>query len=180
MTPQDRRRTAQVLGQRARALARPVAEQVTTGPDHVIAVVGGQRVAVPVAAVREVVPPSPITRLPGTPPELPGVRAVRAEILCLVDTAALLGMPAARASEQQHVVVLVGEAPLGLLVDDVADLVTFEPADLGRPPAAGNASDRLLASVTRAGTLVLDPPAVLADPRLDVSTTAPTPDEERQ
>lgn len=178
-TVEEWRRTAEVLEQRARALSRPTTQEFRTGRDHMVTVIGAQRVAVPVTAVREVLAPAPVTRLPRTPPELPGVRAVRGEVLCLADTAAVLGLSHDRAQEEQHVVVLLGEAPLGLLVDEIAELTTIDEAEMGRPPATGSSFANLLTAVTRSGTLLLDPSAVLADPRLDLSTTTPTSHEGR-
>ena len=169
--------TAQLLDERARALARPLVTGREPGTQHLVVAIGDQRVAVPVAAVREVVPPGAITRVPGTPQALPGVRAVRGGILSLADAAALLGLRPGRPGHEQHVVVLADDAPLGLLVDAVLELAGIDPEDISPVRSAGtSARAGVLAGTTPAGTLVLDASAVLTDPRLDL-TTLPTSDE---
>lgn len=157
------------LRERARRLARSE-EHERPGVEHLLVSVAGVRLAVPLTALRQTVAPGPVTGLPGLPAELSGVRPLRGEIVCLADTAALLGGQAAHEPGGQHVVVLEGDRPLGLLVDEVQDLIHLESSELHpAPPAATEFA--VLAGVTSAGVLVLDAPAVLADPRLDLSAS---------
>lgn len=163
------------LRERARQLARPPEQLVRPGTQHLLVGVAGTRLAVPVADLRQTVGPGPVAGLPGLPPELPGVRSLRGEVVCLADTAAVLGLAARREPSEQHVVVLDGACPLGLLVDEVLGLVELQATDLSPAPATEIASP-VLTGVTVTGTLVLDPDAVLADPRLDLSTPSSHPE----
>lgn len=169
------------LRERARHLARPVALQESQGADHLVVAVGSVRLAIPVSTLRQTVTPGPVTRLPGLPPELRGIRSLRGDAICLADTAALLASPSALEPAAQHVVVLEDASPLGLLVDDVLGLRHLGPSDVHPPPTAGMSSAALpdlLTGVTPDGTLVMDTAALLADPRLQLSAL-PTHDEGR-
>lgn len=151
-------------------LARPVEQQDRRHDDHLVVDVGALRLAVPVDALRQSVPPGPVTRLPGLPPELRGVRALRGDLVCLADTATLVGSSSTSDPNGQHVVVLEGDAPLGLLVDEVLGLEPLDRSALHPPPLqGGSAVSSVVAGVTGSGTLVLDVDALLRDPRLHVS-----------
>lgn len=167
------------LRARTRQLSRPVHSKRDQGADHLLVAVGAVRLAIPLTALRQTVAPGPVTRLPGLPPELLGIRSLRGDLVCLADTAALLGSTRAAEPESQHVVVMEDASPLGLLVDEVLGLRHVNPADVHPPPAAGTTVTALpvvLAGVTADGTLLVETAALLADPRLRLSTS-PAPDE---
>lgn len=173
----DRQKDEARLRERARLLARPVQQDDQQSDDHLVVGVGGTRVAVPVDALRQTATPGPVTRLPGLPPQLRGVRALRGDVVCLADTGTLIGCSPAKEPLAQHVVVLHGQAPLGLLVDEVLGLHQLDPSQLRPPPAAvGSALSSVVSGVSEDGTLVLDAVALLVDPRLHVSP--PSADEE--
>lgn len=169
------------LRERARHLARPVGQQESLGADHLVVAVGAVRLAIAVAALRQTVTPGPVTRLPGLPPELRGIRSLRGDLVCLADTAALLGSPTSLEPADQHVVVVEDTSPLGLLVDEVLGLRHLDPADVHSPSATGTSTGTLpdlLTGVTPDGALVMDTAALLDDPRLQLSAP-PAPDEGR-
>lgn len=160
------------LRERARRLARVAVRDEVDGQEHLLVGVGATRMVVPVSALRQVVAPGPVTPLPGLPAELRGVRALRGEAVCLADTGALSGAEStASEPDRQHVVVLEGECPLGLLVDEVLELLRLTGSDLLRLSPDHERTSRFLSGVTQAGVLVLDPQALLADPRLHVSAS---------
>lgn len=59
--------------------------------------VAGEAYAVPVGYVVEISPSGPVTRVPGTRPEVIGVRNMRGSIVPVVDLAMLLGVTGASA-----------------------------------------------------------------------------------
>ncbi|HEY9244206.1 MAG TPA: chemotaxis protein CheW [Streptosporangiaceae bacterium] len=89
--------------------------------------VAGEAYAIPAGHVVEVAPPAELTRVPGTPPELAGVRNMRGTILPVIDLAALLGI--ARSTPPGRVLVAeTGEHRAGFEIDDVdAVRVLAEP-----------------------------------------------------
>lgn len=103
----------------------------TTGTDGVLAVtVAGEFFALPAAAVREVLRPLPLTRVPQAPPALLGLANLRGRVLPVLSLAGLMGLRAEEASPAARVVVVEGLPALGLLVGRVGRL---GPAEGARP-----------------------------------------------
>jgi chemotaxis signal transduction protein len=162
-----------VLASRAADLARPLEqERATASVEVLLATVGGEQVAVPVEALREVRPPTLLAPVPGTSPALVGIVGGRGEALVVASLATLLGLASPVAPTGQWVLVLDDPAaPVGLLVDTVGDVVSVDSQDL----SSLRESSALIAAVGPGGVLVLDIPAVLGDPRLFLSArTDPT------
>jgi purine-binding chemotaxis protein CheW len=158
----------QVLSSRAAALARPL-EESDTGEvlELVVLLVGDRRVALPVASLREVRPPGPVARIPGAHGALAGVVAGHGEALAVADLAAVLRQPARAAPDTQWLAVLAHPtAPLGLLVDSADDVVALPARELSSAPEPGGT----VLGVAPDGLLVLDPAALLDDPRLFLSS----------
>jgi chemotaxis signal transduction protein len=93
---------------------------------------GGRVLALPLAAVREVVPARPAVRLPGAGPAVRGLVNVRGRVTTVLDLAACLGLPPLPPGPDQRIV-LVGyrDRTVGLAVDEVDRLL-----DVGGDPAA--------------------------------------------
>ncbi|WP_426959533.1 chemotaxis protein CheW [Muricoccus radiodurans] len=97
---------------------RPAAR--AAGEEQALTVaVAGERLALPADRVREVLRPRPVTRVPHAPRALLGLANLRGTALPVVSLAALTGREGAGPSPAARVVVTVGEAPIGLLVDAV-------------------------------------------------------------
>ena len=98
----------------------------------------GRRFAAPITEVREIRNWSTPTSLPHAPAHLLGVVNLRGTVLPVVDLALRLGIgPTPSATRNVFVVVEVGDRPLGLLVEAVADIVVPGPDDHQPLPDAG-------------------------------------------
>ena len=162
---------APVLAARARRLAEPAQEEAGGGLEFVTFSVNSTLYGLDVAAVRAVLSHGSAARLPTGTHLLGWIVNVRGELLPVADTARLLD-PAAppHAGGGPVVVVVDGTHPaLGLAVDRLADL-TRVLALLPAPPTAGSA---LWQGTTPDGTVILDAAALLADPRLYISSADP-------
>lgn len=95
---------------------------------------GGRELLVDVAAVREVLVPGPVTRLPGSAAAIAGVTSVRGRIVAVVDASGALGAPGP-ATPDRFLVVTTPEGPVALVVDRV-DAVVAATVDAGQGPAA--------------------------------------------
>ncbi|MCR0981492.1 chemotaxis protein CheW [Roseomonas populi] len=107
--------------------------------------VAGEAYALPAPAVREVLRPVPLTRVPHAPPGLLGLASLRGAVLPVLSLARLLGRDEPAPSPAARVVV-AEDPPLGLLVEEVTRLGTGEgahtidlPALLARGFGAGHA-----------------------------------------
>ncbi|RAK57551.1 chemotaxis protein CheW [Phenylobacterium deserti] len=87
--------------------------------------VGERRLGLPAADVFEVVRQPRITRVPHSPPALAGVASLRGEVVPVVALGRLLGDDAVTASGGR-LVVIGGERPLALAVDEVLGLTQAE------------------------------------------------------
>jgi len=97
---------------------------------------GGRVFAVDAGAVREILPATPPTRIPGSPDAVRGLVNVRGTLVTVVDLGLALGVETAArtapggaedgSAGRTLVLVERSKRPIGLIVDDVLDLVTVD------------------------------------------------------
>ena len=85
--------------------------------------VGEVQCAVEASAVREILPVQPATRVPGAPEQVVGLINVRGRIITLVDAHKCLGQPL-QDTEGSLVLLELGSRTVGLIVDEVIDLIS--------------------------------------------------------
>ena len=85
--------------------------------------VGEVQCAVEASAVREILPVQPATRVPGAPEQVVGLINVRGRIITLVDAHKCLGQRLQDA-EGSLVLLELGSRTVGLIVDEVIDLIS--------------------------------------------------------
>ncbi len=97
---------------------------------HVVFRVAGERYALPLEAVREVVlPQPPFARVPRVSEAVPGVMNLRGRVLAVVDLAALVGLPGQplREGTGQVLVLDQGKRALGILIGGVQGVEDVDP-----------------------------------------------------
>jgi purine-binding chemotaxis protein CheW len=120
----------------------------------------GSRYAVEMAAVAEVVPVPPVTRVPGTPTWLCGVVNWRGRVLAVVDLRPLVGAPLDPLPSSARLVVLsVAGVELGLLADRVPGLLECTPSEVQPAPATASGA---MAALVR-GVVDCDGPVAVLD-----------------
>jgi purine-binding chemotaxis protein CheW len=145
------------------ALAAPPQAQAIPAARMVIFRAGGERFALPLEAVREVVVPQPpFARVPRAGAAVKGGMNLRGRVVAVVELAPLLGLPPdALGPAQGHVLVLERDRRgLGLLVAAVlgVDAVALPGTGAGEP----GGPSRGVAAVRGAPVTVLDPEALEA------------------
>jgi chemotaxis signal transduction protein len=90
---------------------------------------GPIRCGAEIERLREVLPPLPITPLPGAPPAVAGLVNVRGGLVTVVDVRALLGHPTDEPG-QAIVITSVRGRSVGLLVDEIGDLASVPDSAL--------------------------------------------------
>jgi purine-binding chemotaxis protein CheW len=126
----------------------------------------GQRVAIRAAEVESVVEIAGITPVPGAPPHVVGLAALRSRVVTVIDCAAALGAAAPTPVRAAAVATLDGHA-YALLVDGVEDVVETSGEPRPLPGSVGGEWGRAAReSIEAEGDLLLlvDIAALIAGP----------------
>jgi len=115
--------------------------------------VGAQEFCINIMTVREIRGWTMATVLPRAPKFVRGVINLRGAVLPIVDLAVRLGLPSAEPTARNVIIVAqVNNQQIGLLVDEVSDILTTNEKDI---QAAPDVSSELVRSFVR-GLLSLD------------------------
>lgn len=112
----------------------------------------GQRYAVPLADVREIIRPEPPTPVPGAPGEVLGIINLRGNIVTVLDGCARLGLTATGNTPNQRLVIFHNEfEAIGMCIDSLQDVLELDMRELMPPPPghAVRADDPVLGAIYR-------------------------------
>lgn len=97
-------------------------------------ILGHEYFAVNLFHTREVLTPSEITPLPGTPEYIRGVMDLRGSITTIIDLKTLMRISAESANTKRSRIIIldqeISEKPIGILVDDVYSVSTHTQKDI--------------------------------------------------
>jgi purine-binding chemotaxis protein CheW len=95
----------------------------------------GQSWGIPIAAVREVLGPQPLTPIPLAPPAVAGSLNLRGRIVTVLDLRATLGLgPTAQPEQATEIVIEQAGELYSLMIDGVGDALSFPATALEPPP----------------------------------------------
>lgn len=95
----------------------------------------GEKYAVPIHDIAQIIETPPTTPIPNAPHFLFGILSLRGKIVSVIDVAARLGIRRQAAGGQSKVVVLdLGPDQIGLLVDNIDQVVEVDLSSLEPPP----------------------------------------------
>jgi len=98
---------------------------------------GAEEYALPIGEVQEIIHYTEPRSVASKAPWIRGVISLRGKIIPVCDLATRLGV-ASNAGEASKIVVVERESGIaGVIVDDVAEVLTIEPDQLDEAPAAG-------------------------------------------
>jgi purine-binding chemotaxis protein CheW len=121
----------------------------TTTRQLVVFSLGEEEYALPIGRVQEILfytSPRPVS---SGEPWVTGVISLRGKIIAVYDLAARLGVVREQASQAKIVIVEAGADRAGIVVDDVAEVLTVADADLEELPSA--TEHELLQSIAKVG-----------------------------
>ncbi|MEQ8482173.1 MAG: chemotaxis protein CheW [Hoeflea sp.] len=129
---------------------------------------GEQVFCVNIMAVREIRGWAPSTTLPHTPPHVLGVINLRGSVIPVIDMAIRLGLKPIEPTERSAIIVThIAGKLVGLLVENVSDMITVNEADLQPAPdvlpAAERALTKAIIPVDKLMICYLDLDALFAD-----------------
>lgn len=152
----DRKNEARLLEARARRL-RPRAEEERKLLASVVTFRRAQGMyALSLTDLREIRPLARICLIPGASPVVPGIVHYRGELLSLHDLSTFAGNTPVAASASWVLVVEQDKRRIGLMADDVLDVVDIEVGGMQSVPLTLGDHGDLFAGMTRERVLVLD------------------------
>ena len=113
--------------------------------------------AVDIMRIKEIIRPQRLTNLPKAPAFVDGVINLRGSVIPVVDLRKRFGMPErADGSSTRLLIVRLSTQTIGLVVDDVTEVITVPVGDIKPPPAVsdGLIADHLL-GVCLAGDILV-------------------------
>ncbi len=136
--------------------------------------IASQRFGIDIMTVREIRAWSPVTRLPRVPDYVAGVVNLRGAVLPVIDLAARLGWAPTEATPRNPIIVIEHLGQMrGLIVHDVADIVSIETGSLQQPDAMGHETiTHFIEGIAPLGddmVMVLDLARLMADEPLELA-----------
>jgi purine-binding chemotaxis protein CheW len=148
---------------------------VEQGLPHLALTVASQSYAVSATSVMEIVVLQPITPMPTMPPCVLGLMNLRGTVIPIIDLGEKLGFGRTAISPHTCAMVVMTRvdnvpAPIGVIADEVLDVISLARDDIAPPPAFGNPVDvSYLSGVTRINdhyVLILDFTRILSPEEL--------------
>ena len=108
----------------------------TEATQHVSFYVGGLVFGLPIHQVQEINRHLDVTRVPHAKPWLRGVINLRGDVVSVIDLPSVLGMkPAEVTKTSRNVIIHHRDELIGLMVDDVADILSIHRSEILPAPA---------------------------------------------
>jgi purine-binding chemotaxis protein CheW len=99
--------------------------------------------AINIMAIKEIIKPREATDIPRAPGFVSGILSLRGIIIPIFDMRLRLGLPEGEKSVRQRIIVVKkGEEFIGLVVDEVTQVVRIASASVEKPPAVLDGIDR--------------------------------------
>lgn len=123
---------------------------------------GNEHYAIDLCDVKEVVDYTTITRLPNTPAYIKGIMDLRGEITTIIDLKERLNIPhenSTTGDDSRRIIILdetVTGIKMGIIVDDVLSVSTFDNSDVDRSSASVYTQEESLRGIIRKNVRVRD------------------------
>jgi purine-binding chemotaxis protein CheW len=145
----------------------PSASAPDKGGQYLTFSLGAEDYAIDILKVQEITSYSPVTPIPNAPPHVLGFMNLRGTIVPVLGLRERFGMPSVEYGKFTVIVVLaLGEAVIGLVVDAVSDVLPLPAADVGPIELAGAVDTSFVSGLARASErliILLDVDRLVAD-----------------
>lgn len=153
---------------KARPDGLPLREADNIDEMYLTFALGTEEYGVNIAGVTEIVGMQRIMSIPDVPHYIKGVINLRGKVIPLMDVRLRFGMEERAYDERTVVIVMdVGEAPIGLIVDGVSEVLEIPPSQVDRHTQFGRGATRpVIAGIGRIGdrvAVLLDTSVLVAD-----------------
>ena len=133
--------------------------------------VGDVNYGVPVDQVREVRDVQAVTPIPGAPSYVEGVTNLRGQIITVIDLRKRLNLANEAGAREKFIVIEMGKAAVGVVVDSVTEVSTIAGADIEKHMQATTKLDSYVIGVGKQGKkliVILDLAKIISDVKVDL------------
>ncbi|MGD9571582.1 MAG: chemotaxis protein CheW [Thermoleophilia bacterium] len=129
----------------------------------VVFTLAGEEYGVPITMVQEIIRHGRPRPIPGGPAHVQGVINLRGRIIPVVDLRARFGLHGDRPADEKVVIVALGDLTVGVVVDEVSEVLSIDPEVCEPAPPGTDGADFVDAVGKLDGRLVvvLDPVRLL-------------------
>ncbi len=135
--------------------------QSSSAQQLVVFSLGSEEYALPIASVHEIIRYTEPRSVVSEAAWIRGVIGLRGKIVPIYDLAARLGLPVDSAPEE-IVIVDCGDHQVGIMVDDVDEVITVQPDQLDDMPGGGSECVLAIARLDERLVMLLDPAGLFA------------------
>lgn len=133
----------------------------------------GEIYGIEIKHVTEIIGIQAITKVPEVPPYVKGIINLRGKIIPVIDVRLKFGKEAIEYDDRTCIVVIeIGEVSVGLIVDNVDEVMTIEDEDIAAPPATKTGfENKYIKGIGKAGDriqLLLDCERLLKNDELEL------------
>jgi purine-binding chemotaxis protein CheW len=135
----------------------------STSQQLVVFSLGSEEYALPIGTVHEIIRYTEPRALASELPWIRGVIGLRGKIIPIFDLAARMGLPSAAGTEPGKIVIVSsGAGQVGVMVDDVEEVLTIEASQLEDVPTANRDSIEAIAKIGDRLVVLLNTDGLLA------------------
>ena len=132
----------------------------------VIFELGSEHFGADIAKVESIIKIQPITQLPHAPSFVEGVTNLRGKVLPVIDLRRRFGLPAQETDKNSRIIVVsVDQVEVGMIVDEVSEVLTVPEGAVEAAPAIASSVDssfiRGIAKLDQRLVILLDLPSIL-------------------
>lgn len=143
-------------------------EEDTLSNKYLVFDLDGQKYAIAIAYVVDIINVQPVTRVPNCPIFVRGITNLRGKVIPIIDVRIRFGKAQHDYNERTCIIVVeLGDITVGMIIDSVSEVLTLEDDDISPPPSFSSSVDtRFIEGIGKAEDgikLILDCKTVLDD-----------------
>lgn len=123
---------------------------------------GEEEYALPITRVQEIIRYTEPRAVASEAAWIRGVISLRGKIIPVCDLAARLGLPVEQGDSAKIVIVETGQGALGVVVDEVQEVLTIDESQLDDMPVSGSDLIEAIAKIDDRLVVLLQPDAIFA------------------
>jgi purine-binding chemotaxis protein CheW len=146
-------------------------EEDTQKDRYLTFTLGNEGYGIEIQHVTEIIGIQPITEIPEIPQYIRGVINLRGKIIPVMDVRLRFKKPFRDYNDRTCIIVVdIGEVSIGLIVDNVSEVLSITDAEIVSPPDMGQGKNKYIKGIGKVGSevkLILDCNKLLSDGEIE-------------